>query len=315
MPISLIVLQYFTIFTPMSAKAIIRRYKKIIDILETGQFPSMERIQGFIKDTGLKASQRTIERDFEAIRNEFGVEIEYHPYKKGYFINKEEGLSMDSFLRLLELVETAHVFQESLKESKETLEYIDFEHQGISSGIDYLQPILKAIRNHICIRFKHESYQTGKFKRYQLKPMLLKEYLGRWYVVGEVSGMNAIRTFGIDRISEFELLTKTFEPKDIYEIKAKFRDVVGLTYEVNVKQEVILSYKPEQVPYLKSLPLHHSQSFIEENEAESLVRYFLIPNFEFIQRIFMHIDSVKVVEPQWLVDHVKEKVEEIRKMY
>jgi proteasome accessory factor B len=299
----------------MSAQAIIRRYKKTIDILETGQFPSMDSIQEFIEDTGLKASRRTIERDFEVIRNEFGVEIEYDQHKKGYFINKEEGLSMDSFLRLLELVETAHVFQESLKESKETLEYIDFEHQGISSGIDYLQPILKAIRNHLRIRFKHESYQTGKFKRYQVKPYLLKEYLGRWYVIGEVSGMNAIRTFGIDRVSEFELLTETFEPKDNYEIKARFRDVIGLTYEGSDKQEIILSFKPEQVPYLKSLPLHHSQTFIEENENEALVRYFLKPNYEFTQRIFMHIEKVKVLEPEWLVEQVKEKIDEIREMY
>lgn len=300
----------------MSAQAIIRRYKKIIDILETGQFPSINNIQEFIENTGLKASRRTIERDFEAIRNEFGVEIEYNQYKKGYFINKDEGLSMDSFLRLLELVETAHVFQESLRESKETLEYLDFEHQGISSGIDYLQPILKAIRNQFCIRFKHESYQTGKFKRYQLKPYLLKEYLGRWYVIGEVSGMNAIRTFGIDRVSEFELLTKSFKAaKDNYEIKARFRDVIGLTYEGSDKQEIILSFKPEQVPYLKSLPLHHSQTIMEENKNETLVSYFLKPNYEFMQRIFMHIDMVKVIEPKWLVEHVKKKVNEIQGMY
>lgn len=299
----------------MSAQGIIRRYKRIIDILETGQFPSIERIKEFIENTGLKSSRRTIERDFESIRNEFGVEIEYHLPKKGYFINKAEGLSMDSFLRLLELVETAHIFQASLKESKKTLEYIDFEFQGITSGVDHLEPILTAIRNHLCIRFKLESYQTGKFKHYQLKPCFLKEYLGRWYVIGEVSGRNTFRTFGIDRVSEFELLTQTFQPKDIYEVKARFHDVVGLTYEGSDKQEVILAVKAQQIPYLKSLPLHHSQIIKEGDETEALVHYHLKPNYEFTQRVFMLMNDAKVIKPDWLVKEIKERIDEMKQRY
>jgi predicted DNA-binding transcriptional regulator YafY len=299
----------------MSAQAIIRRYKRIIDILETGQFPSLNAIMEYIERIGLKASQRTIERDFEAIRNEFDIEIEYNQNKRGYFINKDESLPIDSFLRLLELVETAHVFQESLQKSKETLSYIDFENEGIVSGIGYLQPILQSVRNHQCIRFSHESYQSGKTQKYKLKPYLIKEYQGRWYVVGEVAGMNAVRTFGIDRIHDLEVLTETFEPKKELNIKERFADVVGLTYEGSKKQRILLAFKPEQIPYLTSLPLHRSQRIVKETDQETLVEYHLIPNFEFIQRLFMFMDMVRVVEPEWLVEHVKGKIEKMRGKY
>jgi len=299
----------------MSAQAIIRRYKRIIDTLETGQFPSMDSIMDYIERVGLKASKRTIERDFEAIRNEFDIEIEYNQSKRGYFINKDKSLPIDSFLRLLELVETAHVFQESLQKSKETLSYIDFEHEGNVSGIGYLQDILQAIRSHQYIRINHESYQSGKTRKYRLKPYLIKEFQGRWYVVGEVSGLNKIRTFGIDRITSFELLTKTFVPKKDLNLKEKFRDVVGLVYSASEIQKVILSAKPQQVPYLKSLPLHQSQKFISEDKNESLIAYHLKPNYEFIQLIFKHVDTIRVVEPKWLVKELKEKIEEMRKMY
>lgn len=292
----------------MSAQSIIRRYKRIIDLLESGQFPSIEEIQNYVEQIGLKASKRTLERDFESIRNEFDVEIEYHPQKRGYFINKELSLPIDSFLRLLEMVETANVFQESLKESKETLRFIDFENEGAVTGIDHLKPILQATRNHQRIRFSHESYQSGKSRKFQLKPYLIKEYQGRWYVVGEVSGMNAVRTFGLDRIENLEVLTQTFEPKD-FRIKERFADVVGLTYEYegSEKQKVVLSFHEEQMPYIKSLPLHHSQRILKESENESLVEYHLIPNFEFIQRLFMYMENVKVIEPEWLVEEVKGK--------
>jgi len=299
----------------MSAQAIIRRYKRIVDILESGQFPSMDDIQSYIEQVGLKASKRTLERDFEAIRNEFDVEIEYNKHKRGYFINKDMSLPIDSFLRLLEMVETANVFQESLRESKDTLSYIDFENEGTVSGIDYLRPLLQATRNHQRVRFNHESYQSGKKRKYQLKPYLIKEYQGRWYIVGEVAGMNAIRTFGIDRIHDLEVLTQTFEPKEDLNIKERFDDVVGLTYEGSEKQRILLAFAPEQMPYLKSLPLHRSQRILEENDQESLVEFHLIPNFEFIQRLFTFMDNVKVVEPEWLVEEVKGKVERMRGKY
>lgn len=299
----------------MSAQAIIRRYKRIFDLLETGQFPSMEEIMEYNERIGLKVSKRTLERDFEAIRNEFDVEIEYNPVKRGYFINKDKSLSIDSFLRLLELVETANVFQESLKESKETLDFIDFEHQGNASGIEYLQDILMAIRTHQRIRFKHESYQSGKSKTYQLKPYLIKEYQGRWYVAGEVAGMEEIRTFGLDRLSSFELLPKTFEPRADLNLKKNFKDVLGLTYSVSKMEKIILAVKPHQVPYLKSLPIHHSQRFIKETEEETLLELRLKPNYEFMQRIFMLMDSVTVREPEWMVEEVKERIERMLEGY
>ncbi|PWH86282.1 helix-turn-helix transcriptional regulator [Brumimicrobium oceani] len=299
----------------MSAQAIIRRYKRIIDQLESGQYPSMDSIMDYIERIGLKASKRTIERDFEAIRNEFDVEIEYNQSKRGYFINKEKSLPIDSFLRLLELVETAHVFQESLHESKETLNYIDFEHEGNISGIEYLQELLQAIRNQQYIRFNHESYQSGKTRKYRVKPYLLKEFKGRWYVVGEVSGINEMRTFGIDRISSFELLTKTFEAKKDLNLKDRFRETVGLTYSVSELTKIVIAVKSTQIPYLKSLPLHHSQEILEEKDGETMVEYFLKPNYEFSQLLFMHMDRLRVVEPDWLVEDMKGMVERMRKMY
>lgn len=291
----------------MSAQAIIRRYKRIIDLLETGQFPSMEKIMEYNERIGLKASKRTLERDFEAIRNEFDVEIEYNQSKRGYFINKEKSLPIDSFLRLLELVETAHVFQESLQESKETLNYIDFEHEGNVSGIEFLQDILVAIRNHQRIRFKHESYQSGKSKRYQLKPYLIKEYQGRWYVVGVVAGMHEIRTFGLDRISELEILTKTFVPDADLNLKERFNDVVGLVYTGIEVEKVVIAVQKSQVPYLKSAPLHSSQKFIKVEDGKDLIELRLKSNYEFVQRVFMQMDTVRVIEPEWLVKEVKER--------
>src|SRR5690554_499177 len=299
----------------MSAQAIIRRYKRIIDILESGQHPSMEDIMEYTERIGLKASKRTIERDFEAIRNDFNIEIEYNKIKRGYFINKEESLSIDNFLRLLELVETAHIFQENLKESKETLSYIDFEYEGIASGVEFLQDVLQAIRTHHIIQFNHKSYQTGKTQSYTVKPYLIKEYQGRWYVIGEVKDRSEFRTFGMDRIDTLEILTDTFTPKKNTNLKERFHDVVGLTYSVGKLQKIILAVKNSQIPYLNSVPLHSSQRIIEEKENETFIELLFKPNYEFLQRIFMQMDTVRVIEPISLEKEIKARLERMKEMY
>ena len=71
----------------MSRQGTIRRYTLIIEKINTGQFPSFTQIQDYLDDFGFSISKRTIERDFEAIRNEFGLEITYNRFKEGYFIN------------------------------------------------------------------------------------------------------------------------------------------------------------------------------------------------------------------------------------
>lgn len=299
----------------MSAQAIIRRYKRIIDILESGQYPSLEDIIEYIERVGLKTSKRTIERDFEAIRNDFDIEIEYNRTKRGYFINQEKSLPIDNFLRLLELVETAHILQESLKESKETLSYIDFEYERIESGIEHLQNTLQAIRNLQLIRFDHESYQTGKTKSYTVKPYLIKEYQGRWYVVGEVKGRKEFRTFGMDRINKLEVLADTFTPKENVNVKERFQDVVGLTYSVSEMQKVVLAVKNKQVPYLKSVPLHASQRIVEEKDGETIIELYLKPNFEFIQRIFMQMDMARVIEPEEIKNEIRVRLNRMKNMY
>jgi predicted DNA-binding transcriptional regulator YafY len=189
----------------MSRQGTIRRYTLIIEKINSGQYPSFQTIQDYLDDFGFSLSKRTIERDIAAIRNEFGIEITFNQYKEGFYIDEENSINMESFLRFLEIVNTAELLTQSLADSKETLDYISFDKGGGLKGIEYLKPLLKAIKEHRKIKFRHFSFQTEKSRKYTMKPYLLKEYQNRWYVVGIVPGINELRTIGLDRIKDLEL--------------------------------------------------------------------------------------------------------------
>jgi predicted DNA-binding transcriptional regulator YafY len=294
----------------MSRQGTIKRYSLILQKVGSNQFPSLREIQDYLEEEGFTISTRTTQRDLEAIRNEFGVEITYNNHKNGYFIDEKNSVNIPSFLRFLEIVNTAELLIQCVQDGKENLKYLSLESSENFQGIHHLKALLEATTRKIELAIKHLNYSTGKIKEYQVQPYLLKEYQNRWYLIAFVRGLKEFRTFGIDRILEVTLKNETFIPDPKSKIAEKFENIIGVSYNNNKLQKVILSFTIEQANYIKSLPLHKSQKIVVENADEVRCEYILSPNFEFIQRILMLGPQVKVIEPQFIIDEVKQYLKE-----
>jgi predicted DNA-binding transcriptional regulator YafY len=214
-----------------------------------------------------------------AIRNEFGIEITYHHSKEGYFIDKEKSINMEAFVRFLEIVNTGNLIAESLSDSRDSLDYIEFDKQGSLKGLEYLSLALRAIKEHRRIRIVHNSYSSKKPKTYKVEPYFLKEYQNRWYLAVYVLGMNEPRTFAIDRLEQIEILDELFKPTKKDELKANFDQVIGLVYSYGKIEDVELVFTPHQGNYVKSLPWHVSQTILVDNDQELRIKLRVIPNF------------------------------------
>ncbi|MEA1875019.1 MAG: WYL domain-containing protein [Bacteroidota bacterium] len=299
----------------MSKHGTIRRYTLEIEKIRRGQFPSFQEIKNYLFEHGFEIGDRTIQRDIEQIRFEFGVEIKYNRDKNGYFIDYENSINIESFFRFLEIVNTAELFTESLNESKDALKHITFDSGGGLKGIENLNPLLKAIKDNRKISFTHFNFHTKKSRKYRLKPYLLKEYQNRWYVVGLIGNLKEFRTFGIDRIENLEVKTETFKVDNKLNPIEMFEKIIGLVYSVSIAQTIVLSFTPTQGEYIKTLPLHTSQEILIDNETEFRISLYIIPNYELNQKILMYGDTVKVIEPKWLADEIKENLKRALKKY
>lgn len=290
----------------MSKHGTIRRYTLEIEKISRGQFPSFQEIKDYLFEHGFEIGDRTIQRDIEQIRFEFGIEIKYDRDKNGYYIDYENSLNTESFFRFLEIVNTAELLTESLLESKDSLKHISFDTGGGLKGIENLRPLLKAIKDNRKISFTHFNFRTEKSRKYTLKPYLLKEYQNRWYVVGIIGGIGEFRTFGIDRIENLEVKTETFKADKKLNPIEMFNKTIGLVYSESTIQTIVLSFTPTQGKYIKTLPLHPTQKILIDNESECRISLEIIPNYELTQQILKYGVTVKVIEPQWLIDEIKE---------
>ncbi len=285
----------------------LRRYFYEIEVMRKKNYPSINDIIWYLEEHDITKSKRTIERDFEQIRNNFGIYIDYDTHKAGYYIQEDLSSNLDSFIRFLEVANTAQLLLKGISETKDFIKDIEFDLRGGLLGTEHLHILLEAIKKQQKIRFSHYNYLTEQKTDVLFDPYFLKEYLGRWYVVG-LREDGEIRTFGIDRISELVVTPLWFEKDKDTQARENFDSIIGLVYSYGKQQRVILSFSPQQGKYVKSLPWHHSQNVLEDNENELRISLFVVPNYELFQQILMHGADVEVVEPEWLREEIKGKI-------
>jgi predicted DNA-binding transcriptional regulator YafY len=289
----------------MSSYIISLRIQLLIQYVYDNKYPTKEAILKYLKEKDLEVAPRTIERYLEKIRADFGIEIEYDSKERGYFINEEKSVKVDSFFKFLEIVQVADIFTKSLKDSNKMLEYVSFDDSKNFKGIDNLKDLLLAIKDNREITFQHENYWKNSTKPYTVTPLILKEYLNRWYVICVIDNNDTIRTFGLDRISNIEI--KEFsnkKRKDYFKKLSKFEHTVGLTYGEGEPEKVSLLVDELHVKYMRSLPLHQSQIILPNKDKKHQVDFYLYPNYEFKTQILKIGAEVQVLSPQYLRDEI-----------
>lgn len=299
----------------MSLQAAIKRLSLIIDKISRSHYPTKKEILDYVNDTGIKMSNRTLDRDFEKLRDEFGVELKYNTPKNGYYIDTDNSPEFSSFLRLIELNETAELITTSLKEGKENFKYIDFETSSDFKGIQQLKDLYKAIKDCHYISFNHTNYHTDITKKFfNMEPYLLKEYQNRWYLIARIKGAENFITFGVDRITNLKVNESRFTRNENIKVHELFSEIIGLVYSDSDVEEVLMEVDKKEIKYFESLPWHESQKTYEK-DGKNYMQLIVRPNFELMQRIMMYGNFVEVIKPKWLRKEVSKLLSIALKKY
>ncbi len=143
-----------------------------------------------------------------------------------------------------------------------------------------------------------------------------KLFENRWYVLAHNIHYNDYRIYGLDRIEDLEITTDTFKlPKD-FSASDYFSNYYGIISDSNIKPEriVIRAYR-DHIPYMNSLPLHHSQRLLEDNGEYADFELFLAPTFDFIMRLLSAGAMIEVISPLSLRKTLKGWVSDMYNLY
>lgn len=303
-----------------------KRLDTIIHILERQPYISKQGILDYFKkfhDTQLSA--RTLERDFKSLATDYHISINFSHTRRGYHLKNEDNDQITSFLTFAGRVYLSELFRKGLKDFHDLRKSIKLEDHSEFEGLEMVEPIFTAIQQKLIIAFVHENYIKKTIKNYRIAPLQLREYQGRWYVVGiplpedNVLAKDAIiKSFGLARVTQLKIEENFTFPVDRFKTQLnKFGQIIGLNYDEAEQQEIIeIAVTQHQYKYLDSLPLHASQYKKEDmDDGRIKISLHLIPNFELKMQLLKLGEQIEVLSPQYLRNQIKESLTQTLKQY
>lgn len=260
---------------------------------------SNEWQKSILNETGDVLPKRTFQTWKEALSNDFYVRIGCSRFRHEYFLENEMDIQKGRYSSWL--INTLFT-QSELASAVAISDRILLEE--IPGGQPFLHVIIKALETNTKLSFSYHIYDHETSYNCILHPYCLKYFKQRWYVVGFSEDFQALRTYSLDRIVEIEPSGEKFEyPKD-FNGELYFRDCVGIFQSSEDPIDVKLYARKRDANYLRSVPLHHSQTE-EVFEDHSVFTLRVKPTFDFYQLILKQGPGVHVLEPESLREKVK----------
>jgi len=186
---------------------------------------------------------------------------------------------------------------------------VHFEVNEEVSGLDWLGPLYQAINRGHVVKLEYQPFMADVPQKEKVHPYLLKEYNNRWFVLGYTESCRAIRNYALDRIRGMIETNQTTIDNRFIDPETYFCDIVGVTVqEGREKQQIVFRAVPEQAPYIRTKPIHHSQRIRKETEAYTEFSIEVIPNFELEQVFLSFGERVWVTGPESFRNTLKKRI-------
>ena len=260
-------------------------------------------------------SQKTISRDFDRLSS-FPIYKDGKCWKmqEGFKIEKSSSLEEQISLDILESMakgtggkfsQTAIKAIGKLKNQTQNPIYAKLHMEDISSHIDMLGTIEKAIKDHTII-----SCSYNKPDLLELEPLKVTNYEGFWYLVAYDKKDEVLKKYYLKSLKNISLTDKIFTPRS--KIQQLLDNSISIWFDETTKPyEVRLFVDAKVAKYFIRKSFSSTQTIIGEDRDGSLeVSIYITNDMEILPIIKYWLPHIKVIEPQSLAEKVKSDLEE-----
>jgi hypothetical protein len=260
-------------------------------------------------------SPRTFHEHRKGIKEMFGIDIECDRSKNVYYVKNPEVIEKN---KLAKWLLNKYSIPQGFSTFNGMKDRILLEE--IPRGTSFLDDIIEAIHKKVELQVDYQRYEYGQeehLKTFHIQPYALKVFNRRWYLLGYLKERNDIRTIALDRIIEMEVLTTDFTLPEDFDARKYFENVVGIYVNKDLPVEKIkIRAYGDQADYLRSTPLHNSQSEGKSKHGEfAEFTYRLCVTPELVSQLLAMGEKVEVLEPQSLRKEVLEKLKSTLQNY
>ena len=262
---------------------------------------------------GMPLSRTTFNRHKDAIEDIFGIYIDCDR-KDGYryYIGNEEVLRENSVQNwMLSTLTVNNLISESMSiQNRIVLE-------NIPSEGEHLERVILAMKENKRITIRYKRYQSQEARTFMLSPYCIKLFRQRWYLLGQFED-GGFAMFSFDRMEDVAVTEQTFKMDKDFDASEFFGECYGVVIGDGSKpvRVVLRAFGMERF-YLRDLPLHHTQKELQCDEKQDFADFelFLRPTTDFKGQLLSRGAWLKVLEPHWLADEIREWHEEAARNY
>lgn len=299
----------------MTFPDLFRLYTWLIDTIRQSNGITLEEINKLWVRTdlgdGAPMSRSSFIRHKEEIADIFGVNIvcaRDGGYK--YFLDDREILKKDTVQNWM--ISTLSV-NNLLHDGMALNDRILIESTPSST---WLRLIIDAMRRGCVLEISYKKYTASEPKSYRVEPYCLKLFKRRWYMLCSRRPEGGFRTFSLDRIVTAEKTEDRFELPGTFSAAEFYRESFGIVHDDTVAERIVLRAYGSEVLRMRDLPIHSSQKEIgSDGDKWTDFEFYLRPTGDFAGHIISRGSAVKVVEPLWLADQVREIHTNAAKLY
>ena len=262
----------------------------------------------------LDVSTKTIQRDLYEVLNEFGAIKEGRTWKINPKLTQDNLASNEKLILgiLDEMAKGAgKVFYSKahslLSQVTQQLEHpifanINGEYLEEKNMILFEQ-MEKAIKQKVEIIFDYEKYQ------FHVKPLKLAFFDGFWYLLALhiKDNKETFKKYHLKTIKNIQIQENTFEIPEIIEERLRYANSVWFNLDEQFPVKLFVDKNIRK--YFERKPLRGQSITGEDKDGSIQIEIKITNEMEIIPLIFWYIPYIKVLEPQWLADMVKERVE------
>ncbi len=291
---------------------ILTRLVSILSKLNDGEALSVKELA---EEFGV--STKTIQRDFNERLISFPIYQEGKKWKMqdGYRIEKINSIEDSVVLDILEgLVDGSHgVFASKAKKLLSKIKndehnpiYTKLDLEDISDKLKEVQLLESAIKSKSILSC---LYKMGRDKKkLDLKPLKIANYEGFWYLIALDSRNDKLKKYYLKNISKIEVSKESFVCST--KLDDTLDNALSIWFDKDKEPfEVKLLVSSVIAKYFRRKPISKTQiieSVFEDGSMEIVVK--ITHEMEIIPLVKYWIPHVKVLEPLWIKDKMKNDI-------
>lgn len=319
----------------------VRRTARILQIdemLRGGNYVSMDE---FVFKFGV--TQRTVERDFERLRDEMDAPLEYDKKLNKYHYSDStysipnvvltEGdlFTVSTVLPLMEQYENTPLensFRHIMSKITDMLpDTVTVDSSFLNRDVTFIKEaaprieeeifnsVFKAIRSCRTINFEYRNINSQTYKKREFDAYHVLCQKGNWYVIGFDHNANDIRIFAMARIKNISIAKDTFKIPADFKLEKHIDLDFGIWNNTEPPEEYELLFDSSMANYITERQWHKGQKTVTNKDGSVTLKFKSNQKEMIFSWVMSFGKVVTVLKPESLIKRIKEECGGLLKRY